>query len=176
MSWLIVLLIFFSPIIKESEMSDKKKQIRSFLKNISKVESSGGKNFNHQEIKTGIHAGHKGMGRYGLMPNTVSEVITRLKRSGRLTPEVEKLKSLDPDTLKSTIETNPHLEDQIAEALAAKVLADQQDEEKAAFSWNQGHNLKPEKIAQTPYKESDYVKKYNAYKKLASSDEEGEGS
>jgi len=172
MSWLVILLLFFSSTIKEFEMSDKQKKVKSFLKNISQVESSGGKNFNHKKMKEGIHSGHKGIGRYGLMPNTVSETLNRLRLSGRLTPELEQLKQLDPATLKSTLETNQGLEDQIAEELASHVLDKQQDEEKAAFSWNQGHNLSPDRIAEQPYQEHDYVKKYNTYKKLAMPDGE----
>lgn len=147
------------------KMADKKAQIKSFLKNISQVESSGGKDYSHDLIQSGIHAGDKAIGRYGLMPNTVSEVLNRMKISGTITPELEKLKTLDHPTLKQTLETNPELEDQIAEALAGKVLDRQQDEEKAAYSWHQGHNLTPDKVSQK-YKNNDYVKKYNELKKL----------
>ena len=58
-------------------MSDKAKQVKSFLKNISQIESRGGEDMNHPEIKSGIHKGTKAIGRYGLMPNTVGEVLNR---------------------------------------------------------------------------------------------------
>jgi hypothetical protein len=154
----------------EFKMADKDKKVKSFLKNISQIESSGGTNFNHDLIQKGIHAGHKAIGRYGLMPNTVNEVLNRLRLAGQLTPELQQLKNLDPETLKSTLEANPAMEDQIAESLANRVLERQQDEEKAAYSWHQGHNLSPKKISNSPYQEHDYVKKYKELKKL----EEGE--
>lgn len=163
------IIILFSILLwgKNITMQDDKKiKIKTFLKNISQVESSGGKNFNHSEIKTGIHKGHKAIGRYGLMPNTVKEVLVRMKRKGVLTPELKKLNDLDEVTLKETLESNPNLEDQIAETLADKVLSKQQDEEKAAYSWNQGHNLDSDRIDEMQYKDHEYVKKYNTYKKL----------
>jgi hypothetical protein len=153
------------------KMGDKKQQIKSFLKNISQVESSGGTNYNHQLIQKGIHKGHKAIGRYGLMPNTVVEVLNRMKMNGTLTPELQQLKGLDADTLKQTLETKPELEDQIAENLADRVLERQQDEDKAAYSWHQGHNLSPDRINQKKYQEHDYVKKYNEYKKGSMGDE-----
>lgn len=146
-------------------MSDRKQKIRSFLDRVSKIESSGGENYNHDLIQKGIHKGHKAAGRYGLMPNTVKETINRARMSGTLTPELDALDRLDPETMKEVLETNPELEDQVAERLADHVLQRQMDdEEKAAFTWHKGHNLTPEKVSKMPYKESDYVKKYNMYK------------
>lgn len=152
-------------------MADNQKKIKSFLNNISQIESSGGTNFNHPTINTGIHAGQTAIGRYGLMPNTVSEVLNRMRLNGTLTPELQQLQQLDPDTLKSTLEKNPNLEDQIAGTLANKVLTQQPNEEEAAYSWHQGHNLKPEAIEQKDYQNSDYVKKYDMYKKLQGDDD-----
>jgi hypothetical protein len=154
------------------KMSDNKHRVKTFLKNISQVESSGGTNFNHELIQKGIHTGDKAIGRYGLMPNTVNEVLNRMRMAGTLTPELQKLKALDHDTLKSTLESNPELEDQIAESLAGRVLDRQQDEDKAAYSWHQGHNLSPEQINEKPYQEHDYVKKYNEYKKLTTGEDD----
>lgn len=147
------------------------KRVPKFLKIISQIESSGGKNFNHPEIKQGLHQGTSGIGRYGLMPNTVNEVINRLRLSGKLTPEIKKLQKLEPNALKEILESNPHIEDKIAEELASRVLARQPDEEMAAYSWTMGHNLTPERIKSEPYQDSDYVKKYNSYKKLVSGDD-----
>jgi hypothetical protein len=138
--------------------------VKRFLKIIKQIESSGGKNFKHNTMKSGIHKGSSGIGNYGLMPNTVSEVLTRIRRSGKITPELAELQKLNPSEFKSHLEANPNQEEQIAEALAELVLARQQDEEKAAFSWNQGHNLTPDKVEKSDYKNADYVKKFNQYK------------
>jgi hypothetical protein len=66
--------------------------------------------------------------------------------------------------MKASLESDPNKEQQIARHLAKYVLARQGDPEKAAYSWFQGHNLKPEDIDARNYKDHDYVKKYNKYK------------
>ena len=146
-------------------MSDRQIKIKNFLNTIGKIESSGGTDYDHNLIQKGIHKGHRAAGRYGLMPNTVTEVVNRARMNGTLTPELEALGKLDPETMKAVLECNTELEDQVAERLADHVLKIQlEDEEKAAYSWHQGHNLTPDRIEEKPYKESDYVKKYNMYK------------
>lgn len=164
MSWLFLILFSFNLGGLKEEMADPRERVRAFLKNISKVESSGGKDFSHDEMKTGIHKGTSAIGRYGLMPNTVNEVLNRMRLKGTLTPELQSLKDSDPQLMKQFLETNPQVEDQIAEELAQRVLERQQDEDMAAFSWNQGHNLTPDRITQMPYQEHDYVKKFKMYK------------
>lgn len=164
--FLLQLFFGFNLLIGNFKMNDQENPVKKFLKNIAEVESSGGQNFDHAEIKSGIHAGDRAIGRYGLMPKTVGEVLNRMRIQGTLTPELDQLNQLDGPTLKDVLEQNPQLEDQIAETLADRVLSRQQDEEKAAYSWNQGHNLSPDRISTLPYKESDYVRKYNSYKKI----------
>lgn len=140
-------------------------KLARFLKIISQIESSGGKNFNHPMMESGIHQGHSAIGQYGLMPNTVNEVINRMQYNKTATPEILQLRDLDPTSLKKTIEQNSELENQIAQSLAQRVLDRQKgNEEKAAYSWNQGHNLKPEAIDSRPYMEHDYVKKFQNIK------------
>lgn len=159
---------------KEFKMADKQKHIQSFLNNISQVESSGGTNFNHPTVTSGIQAGDAAIGRYGLMPNTVNEVLNRMRLHGNLTPELQQLQQLDPATLKETLEKNPQLEDQIAGSLAGRVLDRQPDDETAAYSWHQGHNLKPDDIQQKDYQNDDYVKKFDMYKKMNEGEDNGE--
>lgn len=168
MQIVLALIVFLSPFWtgESKEMSDRKKQVKTFLKNISEIESAGGTNYNHDLIQKGIHKGHKAIGRYGLMPNTVNETLVRMKRKGKLTPELQSLKGMDAAALKQKLEENPELEDQLAEHLADRVLSRQGDEEKAAYSWHQGHNLNPEDIETRKYQEHDYVKKYKNLKKL----------
>lgn len=155
-------------------MSDREKRVKSFLGHISQIESRGGEDTSHPEMKYGIHKGTSAIGRYGLMPNTVSEVLNRMRINGALTPELEGLRGLAPEDMRKALETNPALEDQIAESLAGRVLDRQGDDEKAAYSWNQGHNLTPEAVEQRGYKDSDYVQKFNAIRKLTGEPTEGE--
>lgn len=139
-------------------------KIKKFLRPIRKVESSNGKNFDSKVIESGIHAGDRAIGNYQLMPNTVREVLTRLRRSGKSTAELEELKKQDSSTLKDTLEKRPDLEEPIAEKLAEHILSRQPDEEKAAYMWNHGHNMKDKDFKDVDYKNSDYVKKYNKAK------------
>ena len=152
--------------VRETMSDDQKQKVQRFLKTIQMIESSGGKNFNHPEIESGIHEGHRAIGNYGLMPNTVQEIATRMKRKGIQDDQLRNITSLPPDQMKQVVEQNPDYEQAMAEFLANHVLTRQQgDEEKAAYSWFQGHNLTPEKIEQRPYRKHDYVQKYNQYYK-----------
>lgn len=150
---------------KEKE-AQRQNRILNFLKNISMIESSGGKNFAHREMESGIHKGHSAAGTYGFMPNTIDEIANRMRQAGQQYPEIQRLLGLSPQEKKKEVEANPELEGKLAEFLAGRVLDRQGDEEKAAYSWFQGHNLSPEKIEKRGYKEHDYVKKYRHYDKL----------
>lgn len=148
---------------------EEKEKIMRFLNILSMIESSGGKNFNHPTIESGIHKGHQAAGTYGLMPNTVKEVVNRMQSEGMNLPSLNKVVGGDPQQIKAAIEENPEDEQRLAEYLAKHVLTKQQgDEEKAAYSWFKGHNLSPERIEQEGYKDHDYVKKYNEFKNLMS--------
>ena len=111
-----------------------------------------------------MHKGHRAAGTYGLMPNTVYEVLNRIRRQGPMEAEHSALMDMEPDQVKKYLETNPEMEDDLARNLASRVLERQGDEEKAAYSWFQGHNLTPEDIEKRNYQEHDYVQKYRKYK------------
>jgi hypothetical protein len=160
---------FGQKVKKPTERKRNKMDIETFLQLISEIESSGGKNFNHPAMESGIHKGHQAIGKYGLMPNTVNEIINRMRMSGQADESITGLKNMDPVALKQHLEQNQEIEDKIARALAGKVLQDQGDPEKAAFTWNQGHNLKPERVDEMGYKNNDYVKKFNKFQKLKQS-------
>lgn len=120
----------------------------NFLKTISQLESSGGKNINGPVVQHGIQAGTSAIGQYQMMPNTVKEIINRRRQAGTITQEMQDLDGMNPHEMKEHIEANPELEQELAESLATKVLQNQMgDEDKAAFAWHQGHNLKPEEIS-----------------------------
>jgi hypothetical protein len=147
----------------QQDYSDE--EVDRMLDTISQIESSGGKNFNHPEMKSGIHAGTSAIGSYGLMPNTIQEIANRERMAGNLPPEMEEVSKLPPDQMKQTLETNPDLEKAFARSLASKVLKKQPNEEMAAYSWFQGHNKSPEQIKQENYQDHDYVKKYQEFRK-----------
>jgi len=138
-------------------------EVEKFLNVIAEIESSGGQNFDHPEIKEGIHQGHRAAGRYGLMPNTVQELTKRAERRGQATDAMRSIASIeDPVVMKQALEENPEIEQTYARQLAEKVLRRQGDPEKAAYTWFSGHNLSPDEVAKRNYLESDYVKKFQA--------------
>lgn len=148
-------------------------QIAEFLKVISQIESSGGQNVDHKMMDSGIHAGTAAVGQYGLMPNTVQEVLNRMSQEDQFTPDLQQLKETPPETMREYIATNPEQEDKIAKYLAGRVIDRQGgDQEKAAYSWFQGHNLTPDKIEERGYKDHDYVKKFNKIKGMFGSEED----
>jgi hypothetical protein len=134
-------------------MNPERVKREKFLDIISHIESSGGKNFDHPEIKSGIHEGDKAIGRFGLMPNTVKEIIAR-------TGVQRELASEPPEQLKQILEQDPQKEYELANQLAKRVLDSQKDLEKAAYSWTFGHNLSPKQVEQRDYLNSDYVQKF----------------
>lgn len=127
-----------------------------FLKLIKQIESSNGKDTDHTPMSSGMHKGEAAIGSYGLMPNTVNEIVTRSKDRG-----LASIKDMSPSEKKSFIESNPDIEEKLAGNLAEHVLNKQKDPEKAAYSWLMGHNLSPDAIEKRKYKDSDYVKKFN---------------
>jgi hypothetical protein len=121
---------------------------KDFLSKISQLESSGGKNTDHPEMESGIQAGTSAIGKYGLMPNTVKQLINHRRENGTITSDLHDLDQMSPRDMKAHIEANPELEEDLAGGLAKQVLQRQQgDEDKAAYSWTMGHNLGPNDIS-----------------------------
>lgn len=117
--------------------------MNSFLRVIGHLESSSGRNFGHQEMQKGMHKGHSAIGTYGLMPNTVDDIIDNIKDA----PEhVKAIKNMSPDQKKQFLETNPQYEEYLAKHLAQRVMRRYKSPEKAAYAWHQGHYINPSKI------------------------------
>lgn len=141
--------------------------VNSFLNTIQQIESSGGKNFNHPTMETGLQAGDTAMGRYGLMPNTVREIANRARMQGSLDPDMKRVAGMaDSQAMKAEIEAHPEIEQRFAETLAKHLLNKFPNEQEAAFSWNQGHNLTPEAVEKRKYQENPYVQKFNRLREL----------
>ena len=92
--------------------------IKKFLQKTSQIESSGGKRLNHPEIQSGIHSGDSAVGQYGLMPDTIKELLNRTKEQSN--PDVEALRVLPNETVQREIASNPVMEDEIAARLAPR--------------------------------------------------------
>lgn len=138
--------------------------VHGFMDKIAQVESSGGKNFNHAQVTRGPQKGHTAIGTYGLMPNTVDEVV---KSSGD--ESLHSLLGMSPSEKKTFLESNPEVEKKVATHLATKVLSNQGgDEEKAAYAWNHGHNLSSDTIKARGYENDAYTKSFQKARAPAS--------
>ncbi len=117
-------------------------KVNEFLDKTAMTESSGGTNFNHEPITSGSNAGQTAIGTYGLLPETVKEVVNRSKDN-----KLSYLNDMDYNTLKAHLESNPDIEKQVARYLAQRVLKNQGgDLNKAYYAWRHGHNLSSETV------------------------------
>lgn len=141
--------------------------VKDFLDKISQLESSGGKNTDHPMITSGPQQGQQAIGNYGILPNTVRELINRQKLHGQMTQPLQDLNAMPDEDMRHRLEQDPDLQEQLAHQLANKVTQDQMgDEDKAAYSWKMGHNLKPDNISQEQLDKNDYVQKYRRLQNL----------
>ena len=153
-----------APEKKESApQSFRDKKISNFLKATSAVESSGGRDTNHQRFGADhpMHPNDAAIGEYGFMPNTVKEMAGRM---GSDSP-IRRYRNMDNQEIEEKLGANPDHQNEIAGFLANR-LHDRfgGDESKMAFSWNQGHNLTPEHFDSGKvgdYENHDYVQKYH---------------
>src|SRR5260221_13177133 len=109
MFYLSLLVLFFITLFTNNgvELMPKVPNIKDFLQKIQQIESSGGKNLEHPTVEGGIQAGDQAIGRYGLMPNTIKELVNRRRLEGTSTPELQDLSQIDGQSMKQHIEANP---------------------------------------------------------------------
>jgi hypothetical protein len=132
-----------------------------FLHNIMQIESSGGKNINHKPVKYGVGRGHTAIGRWGLLPTTIKEILDRKQKTNQLNQDHTRLRKMNPKQLKDHLSQNPHIELDLARYLARHVINRQNgDMRRSAYSWLYGHNLYPADITEEKMKNDDYVNKY----------------
>jgi hypothetical protein len=119
-----------------------------FKRIISQLETSGGKNLNHKVVKTGMHAGDRAIGEYGLMPLTIHDAAKMRVNSGvadKLDKTIAKMSFEEAkQKIPEIIKDNPNIYERYADTLADHVLKKYKDERLAAFAWNQGHYTDPE--------------------------------
>ena len=132
-----------------------------FLNIIRQIESSGGKNLNHDTINYGIHKGDAAIGEYGIMPKTANEFIRRRELRGQYGPDEALMAKMSPEELREFLKDQDRAEQNLAEDIADRVIARSNgDMEKAAYMWNQGHNKLASSIDDKNLDSSDYVKKF----------------
>lgn len=137
------------------------KVLKAFLQKIAQIESAGGKYTKHKTMRSGMHKGSSAIGTYGLMPNTIAEIIQRSKQEPNADPNILALEALKEDQLRQKLEQNPNLQDSLARNLAGRVLDRfAGDELRSAYAWNMGHNLPSKRITKEKLAGSPYVQKY----------------
>jgi hypothetical protein len=141
-------------------------RLDSGLKAISYIESSNRTKAKHKEVDHGLNAGTSGIGKYGLMP---LQVIDAIDHDPSLRSKNRDLASLDPkidqDALRTTLENNPNLQDQIATSHWHRLgQRFDHDENKMAYAWLHGItgtlHATDDQINNHPY-----VQKYHSFLK-----------
>ncbi len=113
--------------------------VKKLLNNISQLESSGGIDTDHKEIKEGLQKGDTAIGEYGLMPNTLDEFKKRYPS--------EITKDLSKEQLAEKAKNDPEFAEQMAATIASYLTQKRGlNEEQAAAAWERGHNAKPEDL------------------------------
>jgi hypothetical protein len=153
--------------LTKTELDDNK--LDNFLLLQQGLESSFGQNKNHKVIKSGIHKGDKAVGSYGLLPNTIKDVLTKagseINVLGKLVPaenrqQFKDLAKLDKQELAKMVENDPAFEKTIARLLAKEVLfKNKNDLERATYAWEKGSNLTHSKIDPKKLEQSDRIKR-----------------
>ena len=162
--WQIVLLIVLFPIfLGDLKVDDQK--LAEFLQKIKMLESSNGKDLNHKQVESGIQAGDSAYGSYGLMPNTIQELVNRSRINHHMDKDYQNIYNQDPESVKTILSARPDLEERLAKELAQKVMNNSNgDEENAAYRWKMGHNRPPGSVSPEDLNNNDYIKKFRALK------------
>ena len=116
------------------------------LKAISYLESSSGKNLNHPVIGRGMHKGHQAGGRYGLMPLTVVEIVSKSELKDRY----PYLLNLSHQEITAELNRDPVMDKEIAKFLWNK-LRKTRCPLTAAHAWYHGPHASKDRFNISPY-------------------------
>lgn len=134
--------------------------VKTFMKLIKAMESSGGKDTKHQVLDSGIHSGDSAVGDYGIMPNTVKEVAKRRLRDNEAIPSDDVVSNLDNNQVQTILKENPELAENYTKYLAEKIMDKTKgDPELGMTGWHFGHNLSADKLKEKAKANPDYINK-----------------
>ena len=134
-------------------MSDNK--VLDFLRLMSGMESSFGKNTDHEQVADG----RKAVGQYGLMSPTAKDMAKANIKAGKATKMDKIIANADDDTINELLK-DPRVEQHIASSLASHVLDKSGGKmEDAAFRWRWGQNVPEDKLQKIKMKNEDYTKR-----------------
>jgi 8-oxo-dGTP pyrophosphatase MutT (NUDIX family) len=112
-------------------------QLKSELQSISQIESSGGKNKNHEMTHVGLNAGMTAGGSTGLMPLTIQGAI---QHSKFLHQKYGHMLSMKPDQITAEINKNPEAETEIANEHWSHLSSVFKSPARRAYAWRNGIN------------------------------------
>lgn len=169
------------PSLDELKTPFGKHKLDPFLRAISEIESSGGANTEHQVLDSGLHEGDKAIGSYGLMPNTVNQIVKNYNNNQSALryklgneykdPDMEALAGMDKKQLAEHVANNPELETRLARYLAMTIGQRMKDDpERMAYGWHYGSSYRNKDVADDQLKDNYYVNRFRKYKDLYSSD------
>jgi len=138
------------------------------LEHIAFIESSSGKNKNHETTNIGLNAGHTAGGATGLMPIMVKET---LDKNPELAKKYSHLLTAQHDQITSAINNNENMEAEIANAHWNRLHETfQGNRSKMAYAWRNGITAAKRASTDEVYAHP-YVQKYLAHaasRKIAS--------
>jgi hypothetical protein len=116
---------------------------------LADVESSGGVDTNHKEIRSpdSIHAGDSAIGTYALMPNTLELVRNRAVRDNQISPAFADLIGLQSNELAERVKQDPELEKEFATRYLRSLPPETTPEQKQ-YLWQFGDKADLEKQAE----------------------------
>jgi len=169
------------PSLDEMNSEFGKHQSDPFLLSISKLESDLGGNTAHAQMKHGMHKGNAAIGTYGLMPNTIQDIMSNYdnKQSAlryRLgpdyqDPEIEALRDMDKEAYAEYIANNPQTETKLARYLSLMLAQRMQDDpRRMAYGWNQGSSYRKKDVSDSTLNQHPYVKRFDEFSNLYESD------
>lgn len=140
-------------------------QLAPYLSGISEVESGNDEEARHRLLTSGIHAGDRAIGQYGIMPKTAQEMATRMTREGAASEEIKQLPKMSSQQVYDLLQNNPDLAEEIADRLATHVSRDTSDPRIAAYRHRMGHNIPlkditEEKIQQLNQSDKGYIDRF----------------
>lgn len=134
------------------------------------LESSFGLDTKHVPVNSPMHQGDRAVGRFGLMPKTLADIIRKGNNPqaevfSQLTDEekafAKQYKKLTPKQLAELAKKDPKFEESVARQLAKEVLfKNKGDVERATYAWEHGHNRTPDSIPDDLLERSDRVRRF----------------
>lgn len=153
---------------KKTQFPGASPEEQAFLKDTAMIESSDGDNVDHMPINYGIQKGTAAVGRYGLMPNSIQELIKRAEQNGEANEQLLQLKDKPQEEIVKTFNDNPQLEDEMALRMRRHIMSRPgvQNDEQANYMWQHGHNLNSDKLEERNYEQDPRTIKFKKLRGL----------